>query len=145
MTYITGKLHLLMSYTAHREIEHTSILRRMIISDYVLNARIAFTPDHLMRLFEPAPGLVGVTGYNGRGITTGTVVGKAFAQYLASDNREALPLPFAPLHTLRTAGVRSLFYEVGFQLYHAGQCLKVNRVVLLDNNAALDNMVLSYF
>ena len=28
---------------------------------------IAFTPDHLMRLFEPAPGLVAVTGYNGRG------------------------------------------------------------------------------
>jgi glycine/D-amino acid oxidase-like deaminating enzyme len=40
---------------------------------------IAFTPDHLMRLFEPAPGLVAVTGYNGRGVTTGSVVGKAWA------------------------------------------------------------------
>src|SRR3546814_15747940 len=48
---------------------------------------IAFTPDHLMRLFEPAPGLLAVTGYNGRGVTTGTVVGKAFADYLRSEAR----------------------------------------------------------
>jgi hypothetical protein len=43
---------------------------------------IDFTPDHLMRLFEPAPGLVAVTGYNGRGNTTGTVIGRAFAEFL---------------------------------------------------------------
>ena len=93
--------------------------------EFAWTGRIAFTPDHLMRLFEPAPGLVAVTGYNGRGVTTGTVVGKAFARYLVSDDRETLPLPFAPLQTLRTAGVRSLFYEVGFRLYHAGQCLRI--------------------
>src|SRR3546814_6821301 len=52
-----------------------------------LTGCIAFTPDHLMRLFEPAPGLVAVTGYNGRGVTTGTVVGKAFADYLRSEAR----------------------------------------------------------
>jgi glycine/D-amino acid oxidase-like deaminating enzyme len=55
-----------------------------------LDRRIAFTPDHLMRLFEPAPGLVAVTGYNGRGVTTGTVVGKAFADYLCNGNPQAL-------------------------------------------------------
>ncbi|MHC5348413.1 L-pipecolate oxidase [Metapseudomonas furukawaii] len=86
---------------------------------------IDFTPDHLMRLFAPAPGVVAVTGYNGRGNTTGTVIGQALADYLVKDDPEALPIPFAPVGKLRTAGLRSCFYEAGFSLYHAGQCLRV--------------------
>lgn len=86
---------------------------------------IAFTPDHLLRLFEPAPGLVAVTGYNGRGVTTGTVVGKAFADYLCNGNPHALPIPFAPLRPVAGAGLRSCLYEAGFSLYHAGQCLRI--------------------
>lgn len=86
---------------------------------------IDFTPDHLMRLFEPAPGLVAVTGYNGRGNTTGTVVGKALAQFLLSDDSAALPIPFSPMQAVRGAELRSSVYETGFSLYHAGQCLRV--------------------
>lgn len=86
---------------------------------------IDFTPDHLMRIFEPAPGIVAVTGYNGRGNTTGTVIGQAFAQFLLNDKPDALPIPFAHMQTLHTAGLRSCFYEAGFSLYHAGQCLRV--------------------
>ncbi|MGH8352688.1 MAG: L-pipecolate oxidase [Pseudomonas sp.] len=86
---------------------------------------IAFTPDHLMRLFEPAPGLVAVTGYNGRGVTTGTVVGKAFADYLLSGDAQALPMPLQPMRAVTAVGLRSRLYEAGFALYHAGQCLRV--------------------
>ena len=86
---------------------------------------IAFTPDHLMRLFEPAPGLVAVTGYNGRGVTTGSVVGKAFADYLCNGDAKALPIPFAPMRPLSGTGLRSCLYEAGFSLYHAGQCLRI--------------------
>ena len=86
---------------------------------------IAFTPDHLMRLFEPAPGLVAVTGYNGRGVTTGSVVGKAFADYLCHQDPQALPIPFAPMQPLAAVGLRSCLYEAGFSLYHAGQCLRI--------------------
>ncbi len=86
---------------------------------------IAFTPDHLMRLFEPAPGLVAVTGYNGRGVTTGSVVGKAFADYLVSGNAQVLPMPLQPMQSVTAAGLRSCLYEAGFSLYHAGQCLRV--------------------
>ncbi|WP_295517560.1 FAD-binding oxidoreductase [uncultured Pseudomonas sp.] len=87
--------------------------------------RIAFTPDHLMRLFEPAPGLLAVTGYNGRGVTTGTVVGQAFARYLCSGDRNDLPMPLASLDSNPVGQWRSLMYEAGFTLYHAGQCLRV--------------------
>ncbi|WP_439860149.1 L-pipecolate oxidase [Pseudomonas sp. MBLB4136] len=86
---------------------------------------IDFTPDHLMRLFEPAPGLVAVTGYNGRGNTTGTAIGKALAEFLLHDDPARLPLPFSPMRRLVSAGLRSACYEAGFSLYHAGQCLRV--------------------
>ncbi|MCY1186113.1 hypothetical protein D9M73_269500 [compost metagenome] len=86
---------------------------------------IDFTPDHLMRLFEPAPGLVAVTGYNGRGNTTGTVIGKAFARFLLQDNPDALPIPFSPMKPVSAPALRTGFYETGFSLYHAGQCLRV--------------------
>jgi glycine/D-amino acid oxidase-like deaminating enzyme len=86
---------------------------------------ISFTPDHLLRMFEPAPGLVAVTGYNGRGNTTGTVVGKAFADYLCTGDATALPIPFTPMQPLSVTGLRSAFYEAGFSLYHAGQCLRI--------------------
>ncbi|MNC52327.1 FAD dependent oxidoreductase [compost metagenome] len=86
---------------------------------------IDFTPDHLMRLFEPEPGIVAVTGYNGRGNTTGTVVGKALADYLIGDQPDSLPIPFSRMKPIYSAGLRSAFYEGGFSLYHAGQCLRV--------------------
>ena len=69
-----------------------------------------------MRLFEPAQGLLAVTGYNGRGVTTGTVVGKAFADYLLSGERATLPLPFSDMKPVPAARLRSCAYEMGFSL-----------------------------
>ena len=92
---------------------------------FTWSGRIAFTPEHLLRLFEPAPGLLAVTGYNGRGITTGSLVGKTFADYLLHGDAQALPLPFSALPAVSAAGARSCLYESGFTLYHLGQCLRV--------------------
>lgn len=89
------------------------------------SGRIGFTPDHTLRLFELAPGVLGVSGYNGRGITTGTVVGKGFAQYLISGDDDALPLPIRSPKPIRARSLRSSSYEGGFTLYHTGQCLRV--------------------
>jgi glycine/D-amino acid oxidase-like deaminating enzyme len=93
--------------------------------EFTWTGRIDFTPDHLMRLYEPAPGLLAFTGYNGRGVTTGSVVGKAFADYLLSGDEQVLPIPFQPMRAVAAAGLRSSLYEAGFSLYHAGQCLRV--------------------
>lgn len=87
--------------------------------------RIAFTPEHTLRLFELAPGVLGVSGYNGRGITTGTVVGKGFARYLVSGDDALLPLPIRSPQPIRARSLRSAGYEGGFTLYHTGQCLRV--------------------
>lgn len=94
---------------------------------YQWTGKFGFTTDHIMRIFEPAPGIVAATAYNGRGITTGTMMGKAFAQYLQDDDREKLPLPFAHLeqNQLSFRNARALMYDTGIALYHAGQCLRI--------------------
>lgn len=94
---------------------------------YQWTGKFGFTTDHIMRIFEPAPGIVAATAYNGRGITTGTMMGKAFAQYLQDDDREKLPLPFAHLerNQLSFRNARAFMYDTGIALYHAGQCLRI--------------------
>ncbi|KDE38478.1 L-pipecolate oxidase [Nitrincola lacisaponensis] len=89
------------------------------------SGRMGFTPDHVMRLFSPAPGLLAASGYNGRGNTTGTLVGKGFAQWLAEGSDRGLPLPLSQPVAISARQLRSVAYEAGFSLYHAGQCLKV--------------------
>ncbi|MFW3613319.1 L-pipecolate oxidase [Billgrantia antri] len=93
--------------------------------EYSWTGRIGFTPDHTLRLFELAPGVLGVSGYNGRGITTGTVVGKGFARYLMTGEDDDLPLPIRTPRPIRARALRSSGYESGFTLYHTGQCLRV--------------------
>lgn len=93
--------------------------------EYTWTGRMAFTPDHMLRLFSPASGILAVAGYNGRGVTTGTVVGKGFAKLIQENSEEGLPLPLRYLKPVSAISARSFAYESGFTLYHAGQCLRV--------------------
>ncbi|EXJ12463.1 NAD(P)/FAD-dependent oxidoreductase [Nitrincola nitratireducens] len=89
------------------------------------SGRIAFTPEHTLRIWELAPGLLSVTGYNGRGITTGTIVGKGFAHYITHNDDSLLPLPIENHRPVQAKAARSFGYEAGFTLYHTGQCMRV--------------------
>ncbi len=53
---------------------------------------IALTPDHLPRIFRLDERLYTPIGYNGRGITPGTVFGKAMAELLSGGREADLPL-----------------------------------------------------
>jgi glycine/D-amino acid oxidase-like deaminating enzyme len=78
-------------------------------------AMIALTPDHLPRIHKRlAEGLYTPIGYNGRGITTGTVFGKAMAELLTGMDPADLPLPMSDMRTVRAAPLRSRLYEVAF-------------------------------
>lgn len=94
---------------------------------YQWTGKFGFTNDHLFRVFEPAQGLLAATAFNGRGITTGTLLGKAFADYLMSHNSDDLPIPITTLkqNKVRFKTTKSLYYETGVTLYHAGQCLHI--------------------
>lgn len=70
--------------------------------------RVAITRDFLPHLHEPEPGLLVDIGCMGRGIGLQTAMGQAMAEYVATGNRDALPLPpvpvtSLPLHRLRRA------------------------------------------
>lgn len=78
------------------------------------HGQIAMTPDHLPRIYELESNLYTTIGYNGRGITTGTLFGRALADLLTGLDKADLPLPITPLSTVRTAPVVSRLYQTAF-------------------------------
>ena len=98
--------------------------------EYSWCGRIGFTDNHTPKIFEPAEGLIAAIGYNGRGITTGTLIGKLFAEHLTEEEPTPIPIPFfssVDESKCNYRQMKSLFIESGFTLYHLGQCLKVIR------------------
>lgn len=78
------------------------------------HGQIAMTPDHLPRIYSLDENLYTPIGYNGRGITTGTIFGEAMAGLLTGRRPEDLPLPIANLATVPSAPFTSRFYQVAF-------------------------------
>jgi glycine/D-amino acid oxidase-like deaminating enzyme len=80
------------------------------------HGQIAMTPDHLPRIHRLADGLYTPIGYNGRGITPGTIFGRAMAELLSGGNEDDLPLPVSDPRTVASAPVMSRFYGAAFAL-----------------------------
>ena len=78
------------------------------------DGQIAMTPDHLPRVHELAPSLYTPIGYNGRGITTGTIFGQAIAGLLTGRNAAALPLPITSVAPVASAPMMRRVYALGF-------------------------------
>jgi hypothetical protein len=70
-------------------------------------AMIALTPDHLPRIHVLAEGLYTPIGYNGRGITTGTVFGKAMAELLTGWTPPTCPCRSATCDRPRRTAARA--------------------------------------
>ena len=81
------------------------------------HGKIAMTPDHLPRIYNPEPGVYIPIGYNGRGITTGTVFGKAIAERLSGGADDDLPLPISPVRPVTTRRMAGFLYESAFKAY----------------------------
>ncbi len=78
------------------------------------HGQIAMTPDHLPRIYELDENLYTAIGYNGRGITTGTVFGKALSELLTGVKKEDLPLPISSLQTVPSAPFYKRLYQCAF-------------------------------
>ncbi len=78
------------------------------------HGKIAMTPDHLPRVYELEENLFTPIGYNGRGITTGTMFGQAMADLLTGMDPVDLPLPITDLSTARHAPIMSRLYQTAF-------------------------------
>ena len=76
--------------------------------------QIAMTPDHLPRIYELDEGLYTSIGYNGRGITTGTIFGRAMADMLRGMDKSELPLPISTPEKAPGSTMMSRFYQTAF-------------------------------
>jgi glycine/D-amino acid oxidase-like deaminating enzyme len=78
------------------------------------DGEIAMTPEHLPRVHQLAEGLYTPIGYNGRGITTGTIFGAAIAGLLTGRDPDALPLPLTDMAAVPGAPLMRRVYALGF-------------------------------
>jgi glycine/D-amino acid oxidase-like deaminating enzyme len=83
--------------------------------EYEWYGTIGMTTDALPR-FHRMGRVLGISGYNGRGIAPGTVFGRALAQYLL--HGEAPPLPETPFAHMPRRRVREQIYEHGAAIAH---------------------------
>ncbi|WP_343563879.1 NAD(P)/FAD-dependent oxidoreductase [Kiloniella sp. b19] len=81
--------------------------------------RIAMTGDHIPKITRIGPGALMAHGYSGRGISPGTVFGKAMAEALLSGDESTLPLPAgATPYRESFPEAKELFYEAGATAFH---------------------------
>ena len=78
------------------------------------HGQIAMTPDHLPRVHQLDQGLWTAIGYNGRGITTGTLFGQSLADLLTGMDPADLPLPITEMAQVRRGGLTSKIYDMAF-------------------------------
>lgn len=78
------------------------------------DGEIAMTPDHLPRIHRLADGLYTPIGYNGRGITTGTIFGAAIAGLLTGRDPDDLPLPLSDMKPVASAPLMRRVYATAF-------------------------------
>ena len=80
---------------------------------------IGMTDDNLPRFHRFAEHVIGISGYNGRGIAPGTVMGRTLAELIAGNGgEEDLPLPVTTPHEAKMRVVKEVMYEVGAQAVH---------------------------
>lgn len=79
--------------------------------------RVALTRDHLPHVHEPAPGLLIDIGCMGRGVALQSALGRAFADYIATGDAAALPLPPTPVAPLPVHGLNELYLAAFINWY----------------------------
>ncbi|MEM7194673.1 MAG: FAD-binding oxidoreductase [Pseudomonadota bacterium] len=76
--------------------------------------QIAMTPDHLPRVYQLDEGLYTPIGYNGRGITPGTIFGRDLANLLTGGNSADLPIPITGFNRVASSFAMSRLYSMAF-------------------------------
>ena len=88
--------------------------------DYEWFGMIGMTPNNLPRFHMPGKRVISFSGYNGRGISPGTVFGREIARLILGEvSTSEMPLPLSEIDEASFRGVKELYYEVGSQVAHA--------------------------
>lgn len=78
---------------------------------------IGMTANNLPSFHQPDKNIWSIAGYNGRGISPGTVFGRALAQ-VALGHQEAMMLPATPVAPDSLRAAKSAFYDIGAAAKH---------------------------
>lgn len=78
------------------------------------HGQIAMTPDHMFHIHRLAEGLYTPVGYNGRGITTGTMFGRSLSELFTGSPEDALPVPVTDLKPVSNNLLKTGFYHTAF-------------------------------
>lgn len=70
---------------------------------------VAITRDYLTHLHEPAPGLLIDIGCQGRGVGLQTRMGQALAEYIATGDKQVLPVAPSVIKPFPLYGLRRLY------------------------------------
>jgi glycine/D-amino acid oxidase-like deaminating enzyme len=80
---------------------------------------IGMTSNNLPRFHRLAPNVIGICGYNGRGISPATVFGRVLADHILGKMKDAdLPLPVTKPDESTFRAFKESYYEIGAQLAH---------------------------
>lgn len=91
-----------------------------VVFDYEWYGHIGMTCDALPRFHQLARKTVSITGYNGRGIAPGTVMGRELARLILGEIDIAdLPLPWSDPDIALFKSAREMLYEYGALAAHA--------------------------
>lgn len=91
--------------------------------EHAWHGRIAYTHDHLPHIVEFGPNALSVFGYSGRGISPGSVFGKAAAEYIISGDESYLPIKPVKSYTEKFTRLKGAFYELGATAFHGASSL----------------------
>ncbi len=80
---------------------------------YRWSGQIGVTSSKILRVQLLAPGVFAPAGYNGRGIGTGSVIGKHLADTIVSGNRDDFPFPIEALYREKWRRPRAAYYSYG--------------------------------
>jgi glycine/D-amino acid oxidase-like deaminating enzyme len=80
---------------------------------YCWTGRIGVTAKNILRVQLLAPGVFAPAGYNGRGVGTGSVMGKYLAETITSGNRGDFPFPIQALYREQWRRARTAYYDYG--------------------------------
>ena len=93
--------------------------------EFYWGGRVAFTPDLLPHLHEPAPGILAGLGYNGRGIAMASVMGRVLSQRVLGTRTEDLPLPTTPFKSVAFHQFYKIGVSAAIKYYEARDTLDV--------------------
>lgn len=85
--------------------------------EYWWDGQIGMTANNLPSFHQPEKNIWSIAGYNGRGISPGTVFGRALAQ-VAQGNQDAMMLPVTTAGSDSLRAAKSAFYDIGAAAKH---------------------------